>query len=209
MYRENKCEFPWATLILAIETRNTDSETKPRVCVLYVCVFTTACFFFMFLFINQLYNLGLNLSFVFNLLQGTAQKGAVPWADWEMSHSYSIILGLPAAWARGNTGQEISSINYFLHSGSRSKAQGSPGRDPLWFLTREVGLLVLQYAIQTINVNDVPLFLHRDVLADSKASILIKRITFSLFSFNSSSAGQNWATIYISHLNSWSTLKKS
>lgn len=33
MYRENKCKFPCTTLILAIETWITDSETKPCVCL--------------------------------------------------------------------------------------------------------------------------------------------------------------------------------
>lgn len=80
-------------------------------CSIHMCVYDCLFGFFMFLFINQLYNLGLNLSFVFNLLQGTAQGAAVLWADWEMSHSHSIILGLPAAGVSGNTGQQISSTN--------------------------------------------------------------------------------------------------
>lgn len=77
---------------------------------IHMCVYDCLGFF-MFLFINQLYNLGLNLGFVFNLLQGTAQGAAVLWADWEMSHSHSVILGLPAAGVSGNTGQQISSTN--------------------------------------------------------------------------------------------------
>lgn len=40
--KKNKCEFSWVPLILAIEARNTDPETKPQVCVAYICVFTTA-----------------------------------------------------------------------------------------------------------------------------------------------------------------------
>lgn len=133
----------------------------------YVCLWLLVSFLYSYLLTDYI-TWGWISAFFFNLLQGTARTGAAPWTDWEMSHSYSIILGLPVAGVRGNTRQQISSTNYFLHSGSRSKAPGSPGRDPLcpfWFLTREVGLLVLQHAIQTIN--DVPLFLCRDGPADS------------------------------------------
>lgn len=82
----------------------------------------------------------------------------------------------PVAEARINTGQQTPSTKYFLYSRTRSKAPGSPGRDPLCqfsFLTREVGLLDLQYAIQTTNVKEVCLLLCRDVFLIH--SLLIKK----------------------------------
>lgn len=82
----------------------------------------------------------------------------------------------PVAEARINTGQQTSSTKYFLYSGTRSKAPGSPGRDPLCqfsFLTREVGLLDLQYGIQTTNVKEVCLLLCRDVFLIH--SLLLKK----------------------------------
>lgn len=82
---------------------------------------------------------------------------------------------------RINTGQQTSSTTYFLYSGHRPKAPGSPG-DLLCqfsFLTREVGLLDLQYAILIININDVSSFLWGDIFLIH--SLLPKKKTSSFY----------------------------
>lgn len=125
-YRENKCEFPCATLILAIETRITDSETKPLMFA-YDCFFPFLC---PYLFTNYII-WGWILALFLTTCKSQHNKDLV----YEWTEKYhivkSVILGLPVAEARINIGQQISSTKYFLYSGSRSKGPDSLGRDPL------------------------------------------------------------------------------